>query len=71
MRYVVFPSFEYKNEGVPSLEELMVDPDIIVAGPTRSGVYIVEGSETAIQLLKFMADSYYIFMQDFESPTIQ
>lgn len=71
MRYVAFPSYEAKNDWVPSLHELVIDPDIIVAGPTPSGLYIVEGSLITINLLKFMADPYYIFMEDFDPPVIQ
>lgn len=67
MRYIAFPSYESKDEIRPNLHDLIVDSDIVItAGPTPSGVYIVTGSPESIEDLRFLADPYYIFMEDFE-----
>lgn len=65
MRYVVFPAYSFKDELIPSLEELMDSDITIVAGPTASGIYFINGTKQAIDLLKFMASPYYLFMEDF------
>ncbi len=70
MRYVVFPTYECKDEVIPALHTLVIEPDIIVAGPTASGLYLVEGSEVSLDLLKFMAKPYYLFVEDFDVPVI-
>jgi hypothetical protein len=67
MKYIVFPSYELKNDTIPALDELIIDSDIeITAGPTSSGLYLISGSEEAINHLKFLADPYYLFMEHFE-----
>lgn len=71
MRYVAFPSFQSKDEIRPNLHEFIGESDVtIIAGPTQSGLYLVEGSDSAIDILEFMAYPYYVFMPDFDAPVI-
>ncbi len=66
MRYVAFPSHFYEEEA-PPLECLLNSSIRIVSGPTTSGLYIIEGSKEAIELLKSITE-YYLFMEDFDQP---
>ncbi len=66
MRYVAFPSHFYSEEA-PPLECLLNSSIRIVSGPTTSGLYIIEGSKEAIELLKSITE-YYLFMEDFNEP---
>jgi len=42
----------------------------ILAGPTPSGLLIIEVPENKIELLKILITPYYILMEDFENPMI-
>jgi hypothetical protein len=42
----------------------------VLAGPTESGLYIIEGDNFSISLLKILIEPYYILMEDFEVPTV-
>lgn len=71
MRFIVFPSFESKDELRPELDDLIGDSDIdIVSGPTESGLYLIDGHYSEVELLKFIAYPYYVVMEDFDPPTI-
>jgi hypothetical protein len=37
----------------------------IIAGPTESGLYILEATEEAIDTMKELYDGFYLFMEDF------
>jgi hypothetical protein len=71
MRYVIFPSAYYPNETRPQIAFLFEDSNIeIINGPTESGLYIIEGGVIDIELLKFLAEPFYIIFQDFEQHLI-
>lgn len=68
MRYVAFPSAWSRESldmnNVPSQHGNWT----IVAGPTESGLYILEANEEAIELMRMLYGSYYLFMEDFCEP---
>ena len=71
MRFIVFPSFESKNVERPDLYDLIADSDIdVMSGPTDSGIYLIEGESSIIEIFKYIAYPYYIIMEDFELPTV-
>lgn len=71
MRYIVFLSFESKDKARPNLDDLIGELDIdILSGPTENGLYLVDGSHSSIELLKFLAYPFYILMEDFDPPII-
>jgi len=69
VRYIVFPSYQSKDKSI-RFEQLISDKITIVCGPTVSGLYIIDGSISDINILKEEIYPYYILMEDFESPTI-
>ena len=71
MRFIVFPSFESKNMELPNLHDLIGDSDIdVISGPTDSGIYLIEGESSTIEIFKYIAYPYYILMEDFDPPTV-
>jgi hypothetical protein len=70
VKYIVFPSYEFDNKLVPSFIEIKNEGIIILAGPTESGLFLIEGDEFSIALLKVLVQPYYLLMEDFESPEI-
>ena len=65
MRFVAFPSafvrMPLELENVPSQKGNWT----IVAGPTESGLYLLEATENAIEVMKRLYDGFYLFMEDF------
>lgn len=71
MRYIVFPSYSYKNYSRPQLEDTIRESEIeIVSGPTESGLYIIEGEILIVEILKLVTHPFYVIMEDFDLPTI-
>lgn len=70
MRYVAFPSafsrIPLELENIPS----QCDNWTIVVGPTESGLYLLEATEEAIEVMKRLYDGLYLFMEDFDEPNI-
>jgi hypothetical protein len=64
MRYIAFPLYE--NREVIRIQE-MTSPLYhckIVSGPTESGLYLLDATPEAIDLLTQMFGAYYAFMED-------
>jgi hypothetical protein len=67
MRYVIFPSAQHSDGSRPELITLLIDNKInIIYGPTKSGLYLVDGDSVAIKNLKSVIEPYYIIFEDFE-----
>jgi hypothetical protein len=66
MRCVVFPSYSCKDER-PPLSLFLDEAEItIVAGPTESGLFLLEANLVEVELLKLLAFPFYILFEDFE-----
>lgn len=65
MRFIAFPSVEKQQRLI--LENLPSEKDNwkILAGPTTSGLFLIEATESAINSLIDIYDGLYIFMEDF------
>ena len=71
MRFIVFPSYESKDMERPNLYDLIGDSDIdVMSGPTDSGIYLIEGESSTIEIFKYIAYPYYLIMEDFALPTV-
>lgn len=67
MRYIAFPS-SYSQIALSLIPNIQYDTWTIIAGPTESGLYIIEATQETIEGLKQLYDGFYIFMEDFEQP---
>lgn len=64
MRFIAFPSVEQKK--IINLHIICFNDNWrIVAGPTPSGLYLLEGSKEVIDILQEAIYGYYIIMEDF------
>jgi hypothetical protein len=71
MKYIVFPSFESKEKSRPDLYHLIDDLDIdVMSGPTESGLYLIEGDPSTIEIFKYVVFPNYLIMEDFDPPII-
>lgn len=68
MRYIAFPSafsrIALELENIQSQHGNWT----IVIGPTENGLYILEATEEAIEVMKSLYDGFYLFMKDFDEP---
>lgn len=63
MRFIAFPSVEQRK--IINLHELPRNGWRVTAGPTKSGLYLLEGSKEAIDILQEAIYGYYVIMEDF------
>lgn len=63
MRFIAFPSSSSRK--IINLNSLEANGWKIIAGPTASGLYLIEASQDAANILQEALNGYYILMEDF------
>ena len=69
MRYVAFPAATSRMPLTLYNIPLHYGDWTVLAGPTESGLYLLEATEEAVETLKELYDGYYLFMEDFDEQT--